>query len=528
MRDFQLPGRSPVRATEAAAATSHPLATATALRILAEGGNAIDAAVAAAAVLAVVEPQSTGIGGDGFLLYAPRGGDKVIAYNGSGRAPAAARLDWYLERGFDRIPISGAHAVTVPGLVDAWATIVADHGTRELGALLQPAIRYAEEGYVVHDRVAFDWQQCEDLLAQDPAAARILLPGGRAPRAGALHRQPELGATLRRIAQHGRDGFYSGPVAEDLVQRLRELGGHHTLEDFAACKGEYVEPIRTSYRGVEAYQLPPNNQGLTALLMLNLLSGFDLGRLDPLGAERLHLELEAGRLAYRDRNALIADPRHCPVPVEQLLSQDYAERLRRHIDPERAATDLPPALMRHADTVYLCVVDRDRNAVSLINSIYHSFGSGVMGPKSGVILQNRGASFRLDDKHPNCILPGKRPMHTIMPGLAMQNGRPLMVFGVMGGDYQPFGQAHFLTNVLDFGMDPQAALDAPRVFYDAGFAEVERGLPAATVAGLQAKGHRTLVPSAPLGGGQAIRIDWEAGTLTAGSDPRKDGCALGL
>jgi gamma-glutamyltranspeptidase/glutathione hydrolase len=527
MRDFQLPGRSPIRVAEAAAATSHPLATLTAIEVLRGGGNAIDAAVAAAAVLAVVEPQSTGIGGDGFMLYAPKGGSKVIAFNGSGRSPAAATHDWYKREGFESIPTFGPHAVTVPGLIDLWAQVVADHGTKELGTLLQPAIRYAEDGYVIHDRVAFDWSFCAELLAKDPHAARILLPNGRAPKPGERHRQPELGQTLRRVAEKGRDGFYKGAIAEDMVNHLRAQGGLHTMEDFAAVKGDYVDPIRTNYRGVDLFQLPPKNQGLTALLMLNLLSGFDLASLDPVGAERLHLELEAGRLAYRDRDALIADPSKVPVPVEELLSKGYADRLRRHIDPMRAATELPPPLLGKSDTIYLTVVDRDRNAVSFINSIYYSFGSGVMAPKSGVVLQNRGASFRMDPAHPNVIAPGKRPMHTIMPGMAVKEGRAMMPYGVMGGDYQPMGHAHYLTNVIDFGMDPQAALDAPRVFFSGELAEIERGVRSDVIAALQAKGHRTLIAEDPLGGGQGILIDWKAGTLTAGSDPRKDGCALG-
>lgn len=527
MRDFQLPGRSPIRVTEAAAATSHPLATLTAIEVLRGGGNAVDAAVAAGAVLAVVEPQSTGIGGDGFMLYAPKGSGKIIAFNGSGRSPAAATRDWYEREGFDSIPVYGAHAVTLPGMIDLWARAVADHGSKELGALLQPAIRYAEEGYVVHDRVAFDWSYCVELLKQDPSAARILLPNGRAPRAGEKHRQPELGQTLRRIAEKGRDGFYKGAVAEDMVKHLRQAGGLHTMEDFAAVKGDYVEPVQTNYRGIDLFQLPPNNQGLTSLLMLNLLSGFDLGSLDPVGAERLHLELEAGRLAYRDRDALIADPTQAPVPVKELLSKGYADRLRRHIDPDRAATELPPPLLGKSETIYLSVVDRDRNAVSFINSIYYSFGSGLVAPKSGVVLQNRGASFRMDPSHPNVIASSKRPMHTIMPGMAVKDGRAMMPYGVMGGDYQPMGHTHYLTNLIDFGMDPQAALDAPRVFFSGPLAEIERGVRPDVIAALQLKGHRTLMTDDPLGGGQGILIDWQAGTLTAGSDPRKDGCALG-
>jgi gamma-glutamyltranspeptidase/glutathione hydrolase len=527
MRDFQRPGRSPLRVTEAAASTSHPLATVVAVEAMKAGGNAIDAAIAAAAVLAVVEPQSTGIGGDGFMLYAPKGGGKVIAYNGSGRAPARASVDWYRGQGFDALPTFGVHAVTYPGLVDAWCQIHADHGSKPLEQLLAPAIRYAEEGYVVGDRVAFDWARCAERFAAIPNIDPILLPGGRTPRAGEKMRDPRLADTLRRIGRQGRAGFYSGPVAEDIIAQLKRLGGLHEVEELAATKGDYVEPISTAYRGAEVYQMPPNNQGLTALLMLNQLGGLDLGSLDPLGAERLHLELEVGRLAYRDRDALIGDPGHGAIKTKEMLAPSYAEKLRRLIDPNRALANLPPPLMQGSDTVYLCVVDRDRNAVSLINSTYYSFGSGVVAPKSGVILQNRGASFRLDPAHPNAIAPGKRPMHTIMPGMVLKNGKAMMPYGVMGGDYQPFGHVHLLTNIIDFGMDPQAALDCARVFYDAGQVEAERGIPEAAVRGLQSRGHTVIEAPEPLGGGQAIQIDAESGTLTAGSDPRKDGCALG-
>jgi gamma-glutamyltranspeptidase/glutathione hydrolase len=527
MRDFQLPGRSPLRVTEAAASTSHPLATATAIETLKAGGNAIDAAIAAAAVLAVVEPQSTGIGGDGFLLYAPKGGSKVIAYNGSGRAPQRATVDWYRAQGFDTVPTYGVHAVTYPGLVDTWCRIHADHGSKSLDQLLAPAIRYAEEGYVVADRVAFDWARNAERFAAQPDVDPVLFPNGRTPKAGEKMRDPRLAETLRKIAKQGRDGFYKGAVAEDIVGQLKSLGGLHEMDDFAATAGEYVDPISTTYRGAELFQIPPNNQGVTALLMLNILSGFDLGKLDPLSAERLHLEVEAGRLAYRDRDALIGDPGQVNIRTQEILAKDYAAKLQKRISRDRAITDLPPPLMEGSDTVYLCVVDRDRNAVSLINSTYYAFGSGVVGPKTGVILQNRGSSFRLDPKHPNAVAPGKRPMHTIMPGMAVKDGRALMPYGVMGGDYQPFGHVHLLTNVLDFGMDPQAGLDCARVFYDAGNVEVERGIPAAAIAGLKQRGHTVVEATEPLGGGQAIQIDHASGTLTAGSDPRKDGCALG-
>jgi gamma-glutamyltranspeptidase/glutathione hydrolase len=527
MRDFQSPGRSPLRVTEAAASTSHPLATTAALETLKSGGNAIDAAIAAAAVLAVVEPQSTGIGGDGFLLYAPKGGGKVIAYNGSGRAPQRATVDWYQAQGFNTVPTYGVHAVTYPGLVDAWCRIHADHGSKPLEQLLAPAIRYAEEGYIVADRVAFDWAYCTERFAAQPNVDPVLFPNGRTPKAGEKIRDPRLAETLRKIAKQGRDGFYKGSVADDIISHLKSLGGLHETDELAATEGEYVEPISSSYRGAEIFQMPPNNQGITALLMLNILGGFDLGKLDPLGAERLHLEIEAGRLAYRDRNALVGDPRQATVRSKEMLAKDYADKLRGLIQRDRAIADLPPPLMQGSDTVYLCVVDRDRNAVSLINSTYHSFGSGVVAPKTGVILQNRGSSFRLDPKHPNAIAPGKRPMHTIMPGMAVKDGRAWMPYGVMGGDYQPFGHVHLLTNILDFGMDPQAALDCARVFHDSGNVEAEHGIPAAAIAALKQRGHTVVEAPEPLGGGQAIEIDAKSGTLTAGSDPRKDGCALG-
>jgi len=527
MRDFQLPGRSPVRATDAMVATSHPLSTLAAIDMLRSGGNAMDAAVTAAAVQAVVEPQSTGIGGDCFVLYAPGGQGTPLAFNGSGRSPRAADLDWYLEQGFAAIPEIGPHAVTVPGAIDAWCRLLDDHGRKGIDAALAPAIRYAESGYVVHDRVAWDWDEIAPVLAADEHSARMFLRGGHPLRAGDVHRQPELAETLKRIAAKGRAGFYEGAVAEDLVDRLRELGGLHTLDDFAATRGDYVDPIKVDYRGHKLFQMPPNNQGITALLMLNILSGFELAGLDPDGAERLHLEIEAGRLAYRDRDRWVADQDKVHVPVRDLLSEGYADGLRAAIDPNRAMTDLPDVAFPNSDTVYISVVDKDRNAVSFINSTYHAFGSGLTGPKSGVVLQNRGCSFRLERGHPNVIAPNKRPMHTIMPGMALKDGKVVAPYGVMGGAYQPFGHVHFVTNLIDFGMDPQEALDAPRVFARDGMVEVERGVAQSVVEALGAKGHSVARSDEPFGGGQAVVIDWEKGTLTGASDHRKDGCALG-
>ncbi|MCG6909478.1 MAG: gamma-glutamyltransferase [Deltaproteobacteria bacterium] len=535
MRNFQLPGRSPVYAANGMAATSHPLATMTALQILMKGGNAMDAGLAACAVQGVVEPQSTGIGGDCFVLYAPGGKGPVVAYNGSGRAPLAASVACFREQGIESIGEHSPHAVTIPGAVDAWVRLAADHGTMGLDRLLQPAIRFARDGYPVHPRVAFDWGQAVDTLSHDRTTAAVYLKGGASPRPGDTHRQPLLARTLEKIAAEGKDGFYRGSVARDLVTYLRRMGGLHTLEDFEKAAGEYVVPISTRYGGYELFECPPNGQGITALIMLNLLS--QLGRAqsgDPLSAERLHLEIEVARLAYQERNRYVTDPAKETVPVSALLSREHARHLGGFYNREKAmqrlpAVDLPESgLPSHGDTVYLCVVDRHHNAVSMINSIFQSFGSGLTGPESGVLLQNRGVSFCLDPSHANCIAPGKRPMHTIIPGMLKKEDRVVMPFGVMGGQYQPAGQVHVLSNMIDYGLDVQAAIDLARVFpLFEGDVEVEDGVPDAVRSDLTGRGHRLVRPEEPIGGGQAIWIDWERGVLIGGSDPRKDGCALG-
>jgi gamma-glutamyltranspeptidase / glutathione hydrolase len=526
MRDFHLPGRSPAYGRQGMAATSHSLATLTAIDVLRSGGNAVDAAIAASAVLCVVEPQSTGIGGDCFALYAPANTADVIALNGSGKAAGQAHLSWYLEQGMKQISLQSPHAVTVPGAVDAWYKLHTDYGRQPWADLLSPAIRLATEGYSVHPRVAYDWAQMAKKLRATENAMRMLLVKGEAPKAGDIHRQMELGRTLQIIAEQGRDGFYTGPVAEDIVGYLQSIGGLHTLEDFAAPQADYVTPISTRYRGYDVFECPPNGQGLTALIMLNILSGFDLTDFAPMSAQRLHLECEAARLAYGVRDRYIADPNQSDIPLDFLLSHDYAAQLRAKISlsqtmPPLADSDFP----MHPDTVYLCVVDSEGNAVSFINSLFHAFGSGLVSPKTGVALQNRGAGFVLESGHPNAIAPYKRPLHTIIPGMLRKAGRTVMPFGVMGGQYQPTGHVHFLTNLLDYRMDVQAALDFPRVFHDGKTCQVERGVPASVREGLIAIGHKVVPAALPHGGGQAIWIG-EDGRLVGGSDPRKDGCAL--
>jgi gamma-glutamyltranspeptidase/glutathione hydrolase len=528
MRDFQRPGRSAAYGENGMAATSHPAATLTALDVLRAGGNAVDAAVAAAAVLAVVEPHMTGIGGDCFVLLAPGGGGQVVALNGSGRAPAAASAERLRAAGVTELAPGSPHCVTVPGAIDAWARLLAAHGSKDLDELLRPAIRYAEDGFVVTPRVADDWALLVPTLQRSAAGRRYYLPGERPPAAGERVRLPALAATLRAIAAGGPDAFYRGPLAAKMVEFLRDCGGWHTAEDFAAAEGAFVAPISAIYRGLEVHECPPNGQGVITLLMLNILAQLELAGLEPDGAERLHLEAEATRLAMRDRDAFLADPAQADMPLGRLLDPAYGRALAALIAPDRALAALPPpGLPAHRDTVYLTVVDRDLTVVSLINSLFEGFGSGLVDPATGVAFHNRGHSFNLDPAHPNAIAPGKRPMHTIIPGLATKDGRAVLGFGVMGGHYQPVGQVHALTGLLDYGLDPQAALDAPRAFASEGVLQVERGVPAASRAGLAARGHQVVLAERPLGGGQMILIDHQRGVLIGGSDPRKDGLALG-
>lgn len=531
MRDYHFPGRSPVYATHGMAATSMPAATLTALDVLRAGGNALDAAVAAVAVLCVIEPQSTGIGGDCFCLYAPAGTGKVYALNGSGRAPAAANIDWFESHQIRALENTSAHSVTVPGAVSAWETLLKAHGRKGLDEVLQPAIRFAEDGWPVHPKVAWDWKRLEEKLRKGGSTA--FLPNGQAPNAGDIFRQPRLAETLRQIARHGAKAFYEGPIAADMVATLRERGGLHTQEDFARGlhNAEFVEPITLNWKGYDVYQCPPNGQGLLVLQILGMLGNKSSAPDGFSGVIRTHRHIEAARLAYRDRDAFLADPGAVDVPVKKLLSAEYLQAMAGLIKDDRAMAELPAAgeamLPPHKDTVYLCVVDKDGNACSFINSLFEGFGSGVLAHQSGVMLQNRGFGFRLERGHPNCIAPRKRPMHTIIPGMLMKDGRAQMPFGVMGGHYQPMGHTWFLTNFLEYGLDIQEALDLPRVFPYRGKLQVERSVPEATVKALEKMGHVPELVERPHGGGQAIWIDYERGCLVGGSEPRKDGLALG-
>jgi gamma-glutamyltranspeptidase/glutathione hydrolase len=503
-----------------------PQATLAAIEAMRAGGNALDAAVTAAAVLAVVEPQSTGVGGDCFCLYQPAGGD-VVALNGSGRTAAAAGFDALRAAGVTGLAPTSPHVVTIPGAVSAWATLLAAHGRRGLDAALAPAIRFAEEGYVVAPRVAFDWAHTVDKLRE--TGADLLLHHGAAPVAGTVMRNPGLARTLRAIAAGGPAAFYEGEVAEAMLAALRARGGLHTAADFSAgaTAAAFVTPISKEFAGATVWECPPNGSGLVALMIMGILDKFPRSR-DPLDVRRIHRHIEAAKLVYRDRNAFIADPAMGDVPVEHLLSDAYLSALHALIRDDRAMTEMPPPGQAHADTVYLAVVDADGNACSFINSLFENFGSGIVAGESGVVLHNRGLGFNMIAGHPNCIDAGKRPMHTIIPALVTQGGAAQTVFGVMGAHYQPMGQSYVLDSMRRYGLDPQAAIDLPRYFPNGNVVELERGISASVRTGLSALGHTVVELEKPHGGAQTIVIDRASGTLAGGSDPRKDGCVLGF
>lgn len=525
MRDFHLPGRSATFATGGMCATSHPLGAITALDMLKRGGNAMDAAIAGAILLGLCEPQMTGIGGDLFVLWTDPQTGQTHALNGSGRAPAALNAETLRDEGLETIPPQSVHAISIPGAVDAFCHLSNSVGRLGIDTLLGPSIQYADQGIPVAPRVAFDWLAAENNL--QGRARDLFLTQGATPQVGALFKAPGQAEVLRRIAKDGRDGFYTGEVAEDMVNSLNALGGLHSLEDFAQTACTPTDPIGGDYKGVTLLEHPPNGQGATANLMLNMLAQFDLAGMDPFGSARAHLEAETTKLAYDARNRFIADMDYT-TRLEHMLSLETAQALAAKIDPKRAMAN--PAEVSesvHKDTIYITCVDADGMAVSLIYSIFHSFGSGIASDKFGILFQNRGAGFTLEKGHPNELKGGKRPMHTIIPAMLAKGGRVEMPFGVMGGAYQPNGHARMVTNLRDYGMDLQDALDAPRAFSDAGKMKVERGYSDAVRAELADMGHDVIVPDEPIGGAQAIRIH-ESGVLEGASDPRKDGCALGL
>jgi len=530
VRDFTKPGRSESVSEDGMVCTSHPAASLAGLDILRAGGNAIDAAIAAVAVQGVVEPHMTGIGGDCFALLAKgdSAGTPPIALDGSGRAPAAADVTWYAEHGFDAIPAESAHAVTIPGAIAAWCRLNQDHGALPLDQVLAPAIRLAEDGMRVTPRVAWDWGRQVEKLSRDPDTRAKFLPGGKPATVGEKFCNPALGATLRKIAREGAAAFYHGGVAGALTQKLQRLGGLHDMGDFAHEHSDYVEPISTSYRGHEIYECPPAGQGLAALMILRTLEGFDIGDERHSEADRIHYLAEATKAAYRARDAYFCDPTHGRMATQEFLSDPWATRTRSRICRDRATSPSFWDGAEHTDTVLVCVVDRDRNAVSLINSLFAPFGSGIYEPTTGILLHNRGTGFRTDPSHPSAIAPRKRPMHTIIPAMLYRDGRPVMPFGVMGGHYQATGHAQFVSQILDRGRGIQAAADAPRSFAFDGKLSLETTISPDVKDDLERRGHVVAWSDFAIGGAQAIRIDGERGVLIGASDHRKDGMALGL
>lgn len=520
-------GRSTVYAPHGMVATSQPLASAAALRILEEGGNAFDAAVAASAVLSLVEPHMTGLGGDLFALFWSADRGRLVGLDASGRAGALMTPERIRADGFDDVPYQGPKSVTVPGAVAGWAALNAEFGALPLARVLAPAIDLAEEGFPVSPIIARQWAAEEDLLKADPGAtATYLLDGERAPRAGEWFRNPDLAASLRAIARDGAGALYGGALGARVVDGLEALGGYLTLEDLRAMSVEWVEPISTDYRGWTVWELPPAVQGVAALQMLELLEPYDLASMGHNSPEYLHHLIEAKKIAFADL-AHVSDRDHMEVSTDQLLDPAYVTSRRALLDPETAAERQEPgAFATSTETVYLAVADAQGNMVSFIHSIYEYFGSGVVIPGTGFVLQNRGAGFNLEDGHPNQAAPGKRPFHTLIPGFVTRNGEPYMAFGVMGGSMQPQGHVQVILNMVDFGMDPQAAIDAARFRHQSGVRVAIEKVTPELKARLEAMGHEVGAwENVAFGGGQMV-VRLERGWAGA-SDARKDGLAIG-
>jgi gamma-glutamyltranspeptidase/glutathione hydrolase len=530
--------RSAVVARRGAVATSQPLAAQAGLKMLMDGGNAVDAAVAAAATLNVVEPPSTGIGGDMFALIWKADQKKVVALNGSGRSAAAANPEAVRKKGYDKIPRTGkdaAFSVSVPGTVDGWQSALESHGRMTLKEVLGPAIHYALNGYAVSDIISHGWQRNEEKLKQRPSGHEFL-PGGRAPKCGEVVKLETLGRTMQAVAEGGKEALYKGPIARKIASFVQSEGGWITEKDLADHHSDWDDAISAHYRGVDVWECPPNGQGIAALIALNIAEGFSIPRMGAQSADRYHYLIEAMRLGFADALQYVADPRVAEVPIRGLLSKDYAAGRRQKIHQGQAVADVSYGRPGpSADTVYVTAVDGEGNACSLINSLFEGFGSGLVVPGTGIALQNRGSLFSLDSSHPNFLQGRKRPYQTIIPAMATRDGEMWLSFGVMGGFQQPQGHLQVVSNMVDFGMDSQQALDALRFHVDvetgSGAVQVEAGLDQSVVAELKKRGHSVSALDSyertRFGGGQVISRNPETGVLTGGSEPRKDGAAVG-
>ena len=531
--------RSPVYGRDGMVATSQPFATAAGLEILAKGGNAADAAVAAGAALNVTEPTSTGIGGDMFALFYSADKKQVTALNGSGRAPAALTLDRLKKDGFStELPPFHAHTITVPGACAGWFDLIEKHGSLSMSEILAPAIRLADDGFPVAPLTSYYWQRGIERQLKSSLNGNELTIDGRGPSAGEIFRNPNLARTFEIVARGGKSAFYQGEIAEAIVAVIKEAGGVMSLEDLASHTSTWEEPICVDYRGYHVHECPPNGQGITALIALNILEGFDLSALDSLSTERLHFIIEALRLAFADARWYVADPTFSNIPVKELLSKEYADERRKLIDTRRATIDPKRgAPVASSGTVYLSVADKFGNACSFINSNYWGFGTGIVPKGFGFTLQNRGHNFSLDPNHPNRLEPRKRPYHTIIPAMVIrEDGSLYASFGVMGGFMQPQGHVQVLSALVDNGLDPQSALDLPRFCIDVeqsgGRVALEEGIPANVFSKLKDMGHSVYsvggYDRSLFGRGQVILRDAATGVLCAGSDPRADGCAMTL
>jgi len=531
--------RSPVYGRGGMVAASQPMAAAAGIEILSKGGNAADAAVAVAAALNVTEPTSTGIGGDMFALFFDARTKQVSALNGSGRAPASLTLERLKKEGLNELPPFHAYTVTVPGACAGWCDLIEKHGTKSMAEILAPAIKLAEDGFPVSPMTSYFWQRgAGRQLASAPNGIELTIDG-RGPNAGEIFKNPGLARTFRKVAEGGKKSFYQGEIADAIAAVLKQAGGCMTTDDLAAHVSTWEIPISITYRGYCVYECPPNGQGITALIALNLLEGFDLAGLDPISADRLHLEIEAMRLAFADARWYVADPKFSNIPVAELLSKEYANERRKLIDPRRATIDQQRGTpVSSSDTVYFSVADKFGNACSFINSNYMGFGTGIVPKGWGFTLQNRGHNFSLDPNHPNALAPRKRPYHTIIPAMATResDGSLFASFGVMGGFMQPQGHMQVFAALVDSGLDPQSTLDLPRFCIDDGTAGsavgLEEGIPDAVMADLTARGHQVQKVAgwerAMFGRGQIILRDPQNGVLCAGSDPRADGLAISL
>ena len=530
--------RSAVMARNGAVATSQPLAAQAGLRMLLDGGNAVDAAVAMAAALNVVEPGSTGIGGDMFALIWNKDERKVVALNGSGRSGAAANVDDVRKAGFDSIPneLDGcAFSVSVPGTVHGWETALEHYGRMTLAEVLRPAIDYAMNGYPVSEVIARGWEGCETKLRHRPSGSQMLPINGRAPKCGEVAVLPELGGSLQVIAEGGSEAYYRGDIGKKIAAYVQQEGGWLTEDDLTSHHSDWDEAIHVNYRGVEVWECPPNGQGIAALMALNIAEGFDIGDMESQSTDAYHHLIESMRLGYADALQYVADPRVAEVPIGPLLSKEYGDRRRSSIDSIMAHSNVSYGdPMGGGDTIYCTAVDGDGNACSLINSLFAGFGSGLVVPGTGIALQNRGSLFSFDPDHPNYLQGRKRPYQTIIPAMATRDDEMWLSFGVMGGFQQPQGHLQVISNMVDFGMDSQKALDALRFSIDVQgdkSVRVEEDLDDAIISKLRKRGHDVVVQRAydrtGFGGGQVVSRDAETGVLCAGTEPRKDGSALG-